>query len=73
MAHGRTVVHAIHRGNAKVRSLDVHPSMPWVAAADECDSVIVFDWQCGRMLQEIGSGVGGVEESRAQVGPLGFL
>eukprot|EP00959_Pyramimonas_sp_CCMP1952_P245182 5124327-Pyramimonas_sp.AAC.1 len=69
MAGRVAVVHAIHRGGAKTRCMDVHPSLPWVAFSDEHDCVVLFDWQCGRVLQEIGSGSGSLEESRLQVVP----
>ena len=61
------VVHAIHREGAKTRSIDVHPTLPWVAISDEHDCVVIFDWQCGRVLQEIGPGGGSLEETRIQV------
>ncbi|KAK3288254.1 hypothetical protein CYMTET_4255, partial [Cymbomonas tetramitiformis] len=57
---------AAHHGGAKIRCLDAHPVLPWVVAADEHDSVVVWDWEQGRVLLEVGKGHGGLEECRLQ-------
>ena len=48
---------------AQVRSLHVHPTLPWVLACDEADSVVVYDTHHQRVLLV----PSGLEEQRLQV------
>ena len=52
----------LHRCASKVHQVDVHPTLPWVAAADKAD-VVVVDRITGRRVMELGS----LEAARVQV------
>jgi hypothetical protein len=59
----RAAVVLHHLCSSKVHQVDFHPTLPWVAAADRADHLVVLDRITGRRVLELSS----LEAARVQV------